>query len=132
MAGLDFRNPAGPHNFACFKKIYVIKRNMNENPGKNLDSNDNQVVSSKKTIKSNYQIQIQNEEIPDQEECIHTVKNTDPTPWNPSELNFPCPLGNHKHEVSSCTEFFNLTPLDRWDKIKKMDVLFLPGREENA
>ena len=43
-----------------------------------------------------------------------------PKPWNPpTGLKFPCPLGTHKHEVSTCPAFFNLSPLDRWEKIEK-------------
>ena len=33
VAGIDFRNPGGPDTFACFEKICLIERNMNENPG---------------------------------------------------------------------------------------------------
>ena len=41
-------------------------------------------------------------------------------PWNPPPgLKFPCPLANHKQEVSTRAEFFNLSPLDRWEKIEK-------------
>ena len=39
--------------------------------------------------------------------------------WDPpAGLKFPCPVGNHKHEVSSCAEFCNLSPADRWEKIE--------------
>ena len=56
----------------------------------------------------------------DTENSAHAMAGTPPKPWNPlSGLKFPCPLGNHKHEMSFCAEFFNLTPLDRWDKIEK-------------
>ena len=34
---------------------------------------------------------------------------------------FPCLLTNHKHEVSTCAEFFNLSPKDRWKNIEKDD-----------
>ena len=43
-----------------------------------------------------------------------------PKPWDPpADLKFLCPLGIHKHKVSMCPEFFNLSPLDRWEKIEK-------------
>ena len=43
-----------------------------------------------------------------------------PKPWNPpSGLKFLCPVTNHKHEVSTCAEFFNFSPLGRWEKIEK-------------
>ena len=54
------------------------------------------------------------------ETTAHAVAGPLPKPWNPpSGLKFSCPLGSHKHEVSMCAEFFNLTPLDRWEKIEK-------------
>ena len=50
----------------------------------------------------------------------HAVAGPPLKPWNsPANLKFPCLLRNHKHEVSSCTEFFNFTPLDIWEKIEK-------------
>ena len=43
-----------------------------------------------------------------------------PKPWNPSPgLKFPCPLTNHKHEVSTCNKFVSFSPLDCWEKIEK-------------
>ena len=51
---------------------------------------------------------------------VHSVTRPPPKLQNPPPgLKFPCLLGNHKHEVSMCVEFFNLTPLDRWEKIEK-------------
>ena len=57
VARLDFRNPVGPNTFACFKRSCIIERNMNENSGENVSFNDNQSLSSKKIVKSNYQVQ---------------------------------------------------------------------------
>ena len=105
--GLDFRNPVGPDTFACFKRVCVFKRNTNENFGENTISKDNQSFSSKKTVKSNYQAQIQDKEIPDLEQCVLMVGNANPTSWNPSlELKFPCLLINHEHEVRKCNKLF--------------------------
>ena len=28
-------------------------------------------------------------------------------------------MGNHKHKISTCPEFFNFSPMDRWEKIEK-------------
>ena len=48
-----------------------------------------------------------------------------PKPWNPPpRLKFPCPMAYHKHEVSTCTEFFALSPLDGWEKIDKGRMCF--------
>ena len=41
------------------------------------------------------------------------------TKWYLPNLKFPCPLGNHKHEVSTCLEFFSFSPAERWNKMDK-------------
>ena len=79
-------------------------------------------VSAKKPSKSSHKVQqIQDDKSDsDNDVSAHAMAGPPPNPWNPpSGLKFLCPLGNHKHKVSSCAEFFNLTPLDRWEKIKK-------------
>ena len=50
--GHDFRNPVGPDTFACFKRICIIERNINENHRENMIPNNNQSLSTKKTVKS--------------------------------------------------------------------------------
>ena len=40
-----------------------------------------------------------------------------PAPWWTDGLKFPCGLPNHNHEVSTCAEFFFMTPGDRADFI---------------
>ena len=56
----------------------------------------------------------------DTEGTVHAVAGPPPKPWNPpAGLKFPCPSGSHKQEVSTCAEFFNLSPLDRWEKIER-------------
>ena len=37
-------------------------------------------------------------------------------------LQFPCPLDNHKHELTACTQFFALCPKERWKKIQKKRI----------
>ena len=41
-----------------------------------------------------------------------------------SRYKFPCPLQNHDHKIASCTEFFTLTPKDRWFKISKGRICY--------
>ena len=56
----------------------------------------------------------------DTEAIAHAIAGPPPIPWNPpAGLKFPCPLGNHKQEVSMWAEFFNLSPLDTWEKIER-------------
>ena len=45
-----------------------------------------------------------------------------PAPWWTNGLKFPCGLPNHDHEVSTCAEFFSMTPGDRGDYIPRSKV----------
>ena len=31
-------------------------------------------------------------------------------------MKFPCPIGNHKHELNTCATFFSMSPAERWNK----------------
>ena len=119
VPGLDFRNPVGHDTFACFKRICIIGRNMNESFGDNVISKDVQSLNIKKTIRSTYKVQGQDEGESDQEICVLADRELNPKPWNPaSELKFACPLTGHKHEVRKCKEFFDMSPRDRWEKLE--------------
>ena len=111
MSGLDFKNLVGIETFNCFKRI----------PAR-LDSLR---TGTKKTTKSSHKVQIQERDYSDTESEVGVQTTLTPTPrkpWNPpAGLKFPCPVGNHKHEVSTCPDFFNFSPMDRWKKIE-------PGR----
>ena len=76
----------------------------------------------KKITKSSHKVQIQERDYSDTESevGIHATLNSTPrNTWNPlSGVKFPCPIENHKHEVSKCPDFFNLSPMDRWEKIE--------------
>ena len=119
MSGLDFKNPVGIETFNCFKRICVIERNTCES-----SRTDPAPVDSLSTGTS-HKVQIQERDYSDTESevGIHATPNPTPRkPWNPpTGLKFPCPVGNHKHEVSTCPDFFNFSPMDRWEKIE-------PGR----
>ena len=41
------------------------------------------------------------------------------TKWYPANLKFPCPLSGHKHELSTCQEFFSFSPVERWERMDK-------------
>ena len=72
-----------PDTFACFKRVRLIERNMNESSGENMISGNMQSVNNNKIVKSNYQVQGKDEEVSDQEQCVLTVRNPSSTPWNP-------------------------------------------------
>ena len=59
---LDFRNPVGVKTFNCFKKVCVIERNTNECSRSNPMPKEVQVTAVKKSVKSLYKVQQQEEE----------------------------------------------------------------------
>ena len=93
-----------------------MERNTNESSESNPNSKDVQSSTVKKTVRSTHKIQCQDEEDyqNDQETSVLAVRESNLNPWNPpTELQFPCPMTGHKHEVSKCKEFFDLSPKDR-------------------
>ena len=124
---LDFRNPVGVKTFNCFKKVCVIERNTNECSRSNPMPKEVQVTAVKKSVKSLYKVQQQEEEDSgsDTEPPVYTVAGSNSKPWNPpAGLKFPCPMADYKHEVSKCTEFFALSPVDRWEQIYNGKMCF--------
>ena len=120
-----FQEPGGNRDFQLLQKELHIERNMCESL--RTDPAPVEVLSTgmKKITKSSHKVQIQERDYSDTESevGIHATANPTPRkPWNPpAGLKFPCPVGNHKHEVSTCPDFFNFSPMDRWEKIE-------PGR----
>ena len=110
VSGLDFRNPVGVETFNCFKKACVIERNTNECSRSESNSKDVHTTAVKKTVKSSYEEQYQQEEGSgsETEPAVHAISGSNPKPWDPpAGLKFPCPMAEHRHEVSKCTEFFD-------------------------
>ena len=127
VAGLDFRNPVGLETFNCFKRVCIIERNTNECSGSNPSPKEVQPSPVKKTVRSNYKVQHPEEEDSEneQETTVHAVSEANPKPWNPpAELKFPCPITGHKHKVSKCTEFYDLSLENRWEKLEKGRMCF--------
>ena len=59
------------------------------------------------------------------ETTVHAISGPNTKPWNPpAGLKFPCPMTGHKHEVSKCGEFFDLSPEDRREKLEKEIMCF--------
>ena len=63
---------------------------------------------------------------PDLRVMTAKTSNTTPRPnWNTStQLKFPGPVANHDHEVRKCKEFFDLSPRERWEKLKKIRMCY--------
>ena len=127
VAGLDFRNPAGLETFNCFKRVCIIERNTKESSRSEPTSREALTTGVKKPAKSSLkvsQVEIDNPD-PEMEPTVKAAAGPPPKPWNPPPgLKCPCPLDTHVHEMSKCAEFFNLTPLDRWEKIDKFRMCY--------
>ena len=122
MAGLDFNNPVGIKTFNCFKKVCIIERNTNESSRSEPTPKETMMIGVKKLGKLSHKVHQVEEENSgsDTEATAHAVAGPPPKHWNPpAGLKLPCPLGIYKKKVSTCLEFFNLSPVDRWEKIEK-------------
>ena len=114
LAGLDFKNPVGKETFNCFKKVCVIERNTNETTRSESTPRETPAGISKKPLKSSHKVQQIQDDESESENEISTlaVAGPPPKPWNPpANLKFSCPLGNHKHEVSSFNLISLISPL---------------------
>ena len=79
VSGLDFRT------FNCFKKVCFIERNNNECSRSDPSPKDVQATAVKKTEKSLYKVQQQEEEGSDSETepTVYDIAESNPKPWNP-------------------------------------------------
>ena len=122
IGGLDFKNPVGIETFNCFKRVCVIERNTDESSRSDPTPREVQSTGLKKIVRSSHKVHQQGDESSGSktEVTAHAMSGPAPKSWNPPPgLKFPCPLTNQKRRVSTCAEFFNFSPLDRWEKIKK-------------
>ena len=127
VSELDSRNPVGAETLYCSKKVCIIERNTNKGSRSDPSPKEVQNAAVKKVMKTTYKVQQQEEEGSgiETESTVYAMAGSNPKPWNPpSGLKFPCPMADHKHEVSMCAEFFALSPLDRWEKIDKGRICF--------
>ena len=104
LAGLDFKNPVGIEIFNCFKKVCILERNTNESSRSKPTTRETLMDGIKKPGKSSHKVQQVEDENSSSytEATAHAISGPPPKPWNPpAGLKFPCPLGSHKHEVST-------------------------------
>ena len=96
-AGLDFRNPEGSCTLACFKKVCIIERNINEiyrETSTTVPSGSN--ISSKKVQASNHLLSEKNKKVPVQEVCSTTMGRNQAL--HPDQVGFLPPSGSsHVH-----------------------------------
>ena len=118
---IDHNNPVGPLMFTCFKDFCMIERNTME--GGLAD--EPEPVPVKPKTKTAHGARFISDESSSDESTTAThaagagsgAGSVSTKPWYPSGLRFPCPLDNHKHETTACTQFFGLCPKERWNRI---------------
>ena len=105
----------GIETFNCFKRVCITERNTTESSRSDPVPKEVQNTAVKQVTKSTYKVLQQEGDSSgsETETTIRAMSEPVPKPWNPPPgLKFPCPLTNHKHEVSTCAEFFGFSPLD--------------------
>jgi len=133
LRGLDYRNPAGFQTFLCFRSICEMERSAME-PYKDSDTTGNKKTRSVFAAEA----VISSESDSDDKPAVHTTgsknmssankkTNSGPptfTQWYKPGLKFPCPLLDHKHEITKCSEFFTLNPRERRGLIQNKTICF--------
>ena len=119
---LDFKNPTGFPSFSCFKEICIQERNTYEVSRRRSAPSS---PKNKTKNKSSHNVQAVETNNSDEEIIVSShAANYHNKQWYPSNLKFPCPLANHKHEMSTCSEFFSLHPAARWEKMEKGKICY--------
>ena len=124
---LDYKNSTGMEAYNVFKNLCIIERNTSEGSrtADKPSSPKPKPRSPKPKPKSAFKVQESMDESSDDDVGVfasfHNKKRY------PSHLKFPCPIGNHQHEMNTCAEFFSLNPTERW--FKRQDLLFLFNSE---
>ena len=127
-AGMDYKNPVGAVAYSVFKNLCIIERNKSEGSRGPEKSSSPKVKprsaksqgSPRSKGKSVHQTQEERKAEIAENHVFNAFANSyHNTRWYLPSLRFPCPLANHKHEVSTCLEFFSFSPAERWNKMDK-------------
>ena len=128
-ACLDYKNPIGRKAYKIFKDLCIIERNKSEG-SRDLEkpSGDFKPRSprSPKSIKSKSVHKVEEEGNNSDTEKDSGVFSTSfhNTKWYQAGLKFPCPLKGHQHEMTTCADFFSLSPTERWSRMEKGKVCY--------
>ena len=128
-AGLDYKNPMGVVAYSVFKNLCIVERNKSEgsrgaekvHSPKTKPRSPRAQGSPRSKPKSVHQVAEEDEEVTNQgvfATSYHNVK------WYLPGLKFLCPIGNHKHELATCPEFFSFSPAERWGKMEKGKICY--------
>ena len=121
-AGMDYKNPEGIGAYTVFKNLCIIERNKSEGsriPDK-VSSPKMKPRSPRTKPKSVHKVaDMIEDELEEMHDTSAFATSYHNTKWYPANLKFPCPLSGHKHELSTCQEFFSFNPIERWEKMDK-------------
>ena len=127
-SGLDYKNPVGVAAYSVFKDLCILERNKSEGSRASEKSSSPKMKprspKSQGSPRSKARSVHQTSEETEVEMASTSAQTAfevsyHNTKWYQPNLKFPCPLGNHRHEVSTCLEFFSLSPAKRWNKMDK-------------
>ena len=118
-SGLDYKNPKVAEANIVFKNLCIIKRNTSEGSRvlEKMSSPKPKPRSPKSKPRSAFKVQESRDESSDEE--IGVFASFHNKKWYSSHLKFPCPIGNHQHELNNCTKFFSKSPTEIWSKMDK-------------
>ena len=121
-SGLDYKNPVGVAAYSVLKDLCIVERNKSEGSRASEKSSSPKMKprspKSQGSPRTKARSVHQTSEEAEVEKTNTSVQNAfavsyHNTKWYQPNLKFPCPLGNHRHKVSTCLEFFSLSPAER-------------------
>ena len=127
-AELDYKNPMGVVAYSVFKNLCIMERNKSEgsrgaekiHSPKTKPRSPRAQGSPRSKHKSIHKV-TEEVEVTNQAVFATSIYNVK---WYSPGLKFPCPMGNHKHELATCSEFFTFNPAERWSKMEKGKISY--------
>lgn len=122
--GLDYKNPTGVEAYNVFKNLCIIERNTSEG-SRTLDKPSSpkpKPRSPNPKPKSAFKVQESRDKSSNDEVGVFASFHN--RKWYLSQIKFPCPIGNHQHEINMCAEFFAMNPTERWSKMEKGKIFY--------
>ena len=110
-SGMDYKNPEGVGAYAVFKNLCIIERNKSE--GSRVPERTGSPKMKPRSPRSprtkpksvHRVVDVVKDEIEEMHGNNVFATSYHNTKWYPANLRFPCPLSNHKHEISTCQDF---------------------------
>ena len=118
---MDWNNPNGQKTLDLFKEFCQVERNAMES-ARTTETGSAPKVKNKgvHSVQKKQRQKGDSSSEEEQEQRVHAVNKQ----WHQPGLKFPCPLTNHKHELSKCPEFLLMSPEDRWNNIERRKICY--------